>query len=55
RFEARERGTDFAERVTLTVGLPSERTEDFVARAVDLTAGRAITQIGQTQLDAKPQ
>lgn len=55
RFEARERSTDFAERVMLTVGLPTERTEDFLARVTDLTAGRAITEIGETKLDAKPQ
>lgn len=55
RFEARERSTDFAERVMLTVGLPSGRTEAFLARVTDLTAGRAITEIGETKLDAKPQ
>lgn len=55
RYEARERNTDFAERVALTVGLPATRTEAFLARVTDLTAGRAIAEIGETNLDAKPQ
>lgn len=55
RFLARERATDFAERVTLTVGLPAEGVEPFLARLTDLTSGRAITEVGETVLDAKPE
>ncbi len=55
RFLARERGCEFAERVMLTVGLPSERVEVFLARLTDLTAGRAIAEVGETRLDAKPE
>ena len=55
RFLARERVTDFAERVTLTVGLPAERVESFLARLTDLTSGRAIAEVGETLLDAKPE
>ncbi len=55
RFEARERATDFAERVVLTVGLPAPRVEAFLSRVTDLTAGRAITEVGETKLDAKPE
>lgn len=55
RFLARERGCEFAERVMLTVGLPSERVEVFLARVTDLTAGRAIAEVGETRLDAKPE
>ena len=55
RFLARERATDFAERVTLTVGMPAERVEPFLARLTDLTSGRAITEVGETVLDAKPE
>lgn len=54
RFEARERSTDFADRVALTVGLPAPKAEDFVARVVDLTGGRAITEVLETKLDVKP-
>ena len=55
RHLARERATDFAERVTLTVGLPTEGVEPFLARLTDLTSGRAIAEIGETILDAKPE
>ena len=55
RFLARERATDFAERVTLTVGLPAERVSAFLDRLTDLTAGRASAAMGQTILDAKPE
>lgn len=54
RFEARERHTDFADRVRLTVGLPAVCAESFAARVTDLTAGRAITEVLETRLDAKP-
>jgi len=54
RVEARERAIDFAERVTLTVGLPAARVDAFLARVTDLTAGRAIFEVGETKLDAKP-
>ncbi len=54
RFEARERSTDFADRVCLTVGLPAEKCAAFVARVTDLTAGRAITEELETKLDTKP-
>ncbi|MBQ2757890.1 MAG: YigZ family protein [Clostridia bacterium] len=54
RFEARERATDFAEHVTLTVGLPATLTEAFLSRVTDLSAGRAVTEVLKTALDAKP-
>ena len=54
RFEARERGTDFADRVRLTIGLPAERVAAFRARVTDLTAGRATADVGKTYLDTKP-
>jgi uncharacterized YigZ family protein len=53
RFEARERHTDFAERVILTVGMPAPVAESFLLRVTDLTSGRAITEVLRTALDAK--
>ena len=54
RYEARERHTEFADRVVLTVGLPATVAESFLSRVVDLTSGRAITEVLKTELDAKP-
>ena len=53
RFEARERGVDFSDRVLLTVGLPTPVVDGFLCRVTDLTAGRAITVRGEEYLDVK--
>lgn len=48
RFEVQERGSDFADRVRVEIGLPAERGESFCCRLVELTAGRCVPQkIGQ--------
>lgn len=44
RFEVQERGSDFADRVHVEVGLPAERGESFCLRLVELTAGRCVPQ-----------
>ena len=53
KFEGRERSTEFSDRVLLTVGVPAERGEAFVARVVDFTAGRCEPVEGDTRLDGK--
>lgn len=40
RLGVREMGTDFTDRVTVRVGLPSEQCEELILRIVELTAGR---------------
>ena len=54
RLGARERSVDYAAEVTLVVGLPAEEAAGFVARVVDMTAGRVTPVIDRTYLDAKP-
>ena len=52
-FEARERDVDFSDRVRLIVGIPAERTDAFLARVTDLTAGRCVATALETVLDAR--
>ena len=44
RLQVRERGTDFADRVRMQVGVPVEVGEALCARMVELTAGRCRPQ-----------
>ena len=37
-----DRGTDFADRVCICVGIPVERADELCARTIELTAGRCI-------------
>ncbi|MBQ8339983.1 MAG: YigZ family protein [Clostridia bacterium] len=53
KFEGRERGVEFADRVRLTVGVPAEQGERFAARVVDHTAGRCVPEKKETVLDSK--
>ncbi len=52
-FSARERNVDFSDRVRLTVGVPAERAEAFLARITDLTAGRCVPNVLETTLDTR--
>ncbi len=54
RLGARERGAEFSDRVTLTVGVPSLSGEEFCRRLTDLTAGRCLVTERGTGLDTKP-
>ena len=53
RLGARERGTDFSDRVEVNVGLPSELGEGLCARIVELTAGRCVPQKTGEGMDLK--
>lgn len=55
RLGATERGTEFADRVFLTVGLPTEKAEAFVRRIVEMTAGRCVPEENGGGMDLKPQ
>ena len=44
RLGVRERGTDFADRVRIEVGLPAERGEELCRRMVEMTAGRCMPE-----------
>lgn len=53
RLGARERGTDFTDRVEVNVGLPSELGEGLCARVVELTAGRCVPKKTGEGMDLK--
>ncbi len=53
RLGAREQGTDFADRVCISVALPAELGEGLCARIVELTAGRCVPQKTAEGLDLK--
>lgn len=53
RFAARERLTEFADRVMLTVGVPATLGTAFAARILDMTAGRTSARRKETYLDVK--
>ena len=54
RFLARERSTDYADKVRLLVGVPTELGTGLCERVRDLTAGRCQPKEAETYLDAKP-
>ena len=53
RLGAREQGTDFTDRVSIRVGLPSELGEPMCHRVEELTAGRCIAREVEKGLDLK--
>ena len=53
RLGARERGTDFTDRVCINVALPVELGEPLCARIVELTAGRCVPQKTADGMDLK--
>jgi uncharacterized YigZ family protein len=53
RLGVREMGTDFTDRVTVRVGLPSEQGEGLVLRIVELTAGRCTPREDGRGMDLK--
>ena len=53
RLGAREQGTDFSDRVIVSVALPAELGEGLCARVVELTAGRCVPQKTAEGLDLK--
>ncbi len=53
RLGAREEGTDFTDRVAISVALPAELGEGLCARIVELTAGRCVPQKTAEGLDLK--
>ena len=53
RLGAREQGTDFTDRVSVSVALPAELGEGLCARVVELTAGRCVPQKTAEGLDLK--
>ncbi len=53
RLGARELGTDFTDRVSIRVGLPSELGDSLCARLVELTAGRCVTRELEKGMDLK--
>ena len=55
RLGARERSVEYAEGVTLVVGLPAAEAAAFAARVADLTSGRTAPVLDKTYLDVKPQ
>ena len=54
RLGARERSVEYGADVTLVVGLPAGEAADFVARVIDMTAGRTTPVLDKTYLDTKP-
>ena len=42
RLQVRERGTEFADRVRMEVGVPTEEGDRLCSRMVELTAGRCV-------------
>ena len=53
RLGAREQGTDFTDRVAISVALPVELGEPLCARIVELTAGRCVPQKTAEGMDLK--
>ncbi len=53
RLGAREQGTDFTDRVCISVALPAELGEGLCTRIVELTAGRCVPQKTADGLDLK--
>ena len=53
RLQVRERGTDFADRVRIEVGLPAEQGEELCRRLVEMTAGRCVPQKCGEGMDLK--
>jgi len=53
RLAVRERGTDFAERVRMEVGLPVEMGPELCRRVTELTAGRCIPKEVSQGMDLK--
>lgn len=53
RLGAREEGTDFTDRVAISVALPAELGEGLCARVVELTAGRCVPQKTAEGMDLK--
>ena len=53
RLGAREQGTDFTDRVCISVALPVELGEPLCARIVELTAGRCVPQKTADGMDLK--
>ena len=53
KLGARERGTEFTDRVEIRVGLPCELGEGFCRRLVELTAGRCVPEEIERGMDLK--
>ncbi len=53
RLGAREQGTDFTDRVCVSVALPTELGEPMCNRIVELTAGRCVPQKTADGMDLK--
>lgn len=53
RLGAREQGTDFTDRVSIRVGLPSELGEPMCRRVEELTAGRCVAREIEKGMDLK--
>ena len=53
RLQVRERGTDFADRVRIEVGLPAEQGEELCRRLVEMTAGRCVPEKCGEGMDLK--
>ena len=53
RLGAREQGTDFSDRVSVRVGLPTELGEAMCRRVVELTAGRCTPREDGVGMDLK--
>ena len=53
RLQVRERGTDFADRVRIEVGLPAEQGEELCRRLVEMTAGRCVPKKCGEGMDLK--
>lgn len=53
RFAARERGSDFSDRVRLEVSVLAEQGEALCNRLTELTAGRCLVQKSGERMDLK--